>query len=229
MTPAMPPLRRHQLVYLCGAAWGQVLDRPWDAVAHDCLRHWAQRRLPLVVARQPADAQRAGPVALGLAAPLAWERRRIALQVPRDAIAWLDEFPRAADALRLLPARARAPVTGLLERLASLGVQARTYGGYGWQLFSGHRYLHTDSDLDLWFAVDGAAGADAVAQDLASATPARPRLDGELVFPDGAAVAWREWAAWRAGQARGLLVKRLHGPAMERDFAPCGAASVLAA
>jgi phosphoribosyl-dephospho-CoA transferase len=27
-------------------------------------------------------------------------------------------------------------------------------------------------------------------------------------------VAWREWSAWRAGRARRLLVKRLHGAAM---------------
>ena len=50
---------------------------------------------------------------------------------------------------------------------------------------------------------------------------ARPRLDGELVFDDGAAVAWREWIEWRAGRARAVLVKRLHGVALQRDAAWC--------
>jgi phosphoribosyl-dephospho-CoA transferase len=154
-------------------------------------------------------------VALGLPAPEAWARRRIALQVPRDTIASLDEFPRAAEALRLLPARARPPVRALLEGLASLGVQARVYGSHGWQLVSGQRYLHADSDLDLWLTVQDPLQADAAAHRLQSMSLARPRLDGELVFVDGAAVAWREWATWRAGRTRGLLVKRLGGATIE--------------
>lgn len=225
----MAPLRRHQLAYLSAAAWAELLERPWDAVAHDCLRQWAQRRLPLVVTRQPEGAGHHSPVALGLPAPLAWERRRIALQVPREAIAWLDEFPRAADVLRLLPVRARVELGALLERLAALRMQARTYGSYGWQRLSGHRYVRAESDLDLWFAVDGAEQADAVAQCLAATTQNRPRLDGELVFVDGAAVAWREWAAWRAGRTRHLLVKRLTGASLERSLAFVGAEEAVAA
>nr|WP_246294886.1 malonate decarboxylase holo-[acyl-carrier-protein] synthase [Schlegelella koreensis] len=44
--------------------------------------------------------------------------------------------------------------------------------------------------------------------------PALPRLDGELVFDDGHAVAWREWAAWRAGQSRQMLVKTTVGASL---------------
>src|SRR5256885_11862100 len=39
----------------------------------------------------------------------------------------------------------------------------------------------------------------------------------ELVFPGGWAVAWREWAAWRAGGVRSVLVKGLHGGALRED------------
>jgi phosphoribosyl-dephospho-CoA transferase len=277
----MPPLRRHQLAHLSAAGWSEVLSRRWDATARECLHHWAQRRLPLVVtrgmdhprsafgglagrarpgtvwplarheqsagtvrvrARPPQGGDTGGPakpdprcllgcvgscdgdiVALGLPAPQAWARRRIALQVPCDTIAWLDEFPRAADVLRLLPAHARRPVHELLEGLASLGVQARVYGSHGWQLISGQRYLHADSDLDLWLTVQDPLQADAAAHRLQSMSLARPRLDGELVFVDGAAVAWREWATWRAGRTRGLLVKRLSGATIEHRLAMPGA------
>jgi len=224
----MTPLRRHQLAYLSAAAWTEVLGRPWDALAHDCLRHWSERRLPLVVTRQPEGARPGGPVALGLPAPLAWERRRIALQVPREAIAWLDEFPRAAELLRLLPTRARAVTSELIDRLASLAVRPRTYGSYGWQQLTGHRYVGPESDLDLWMAVEDAAQADAVTSCLLSTALQRPRLDGELVFLDGGAVAWREWAAWRAGRTRHLLVKRLSGPTLTQSLEPAGAHEAVA-
>jgi len=215
----MPPLRRHQLAHLSAAGWSEVLSRRWDATARECLHRWAQRRLPLVVTQQQPAMSDGDTVALGLPAPQAWERRRIALQVPRSTIAWLDEFPRATDALRLLPARARPPVRASLESVASLGVQARVYGSHGWQLISGERYLHADSDLDLWMTVEDPLQADAVAHRLQSMSLARPRIDGELVFVDGTAVAWREWATWRAGRARGLLVKRLSGATIEHRLA----------
>jgi phosphoribosyl-dephospho-CoA transferase len=48
------------------------------------------------------------------------------------------------------------------------------------------------------------------------------RLDGELVFPDGAAVAWREWHACRGGRTRRLLVKRLDGATLAEAQPPIG-------
>jgi phosphoribosyl-dephospho-CoA transferase len=40
----------------------------------------------------------------------------------------------------------------------------------------------------------------------------RPRLDGELVFLDGNAYAWREWQAWRSGHQECILSKGIDGP-----------------
>jgi hypothetical protein len=55
---------------------------------------------------------------------------------------------------------------------------------------------------------------------LEAAPAGLPRLDGELLWPDGAAVAWREWAAWRAGQVGALLVRRIDGVNLVEDW-PC--------
>jgi phosphoribosyl-dephospho-CoA transferase len=214
----MPPLHRHQLAHLRAAGWAEVLERPWDATSRDCLRHWALQRLPLVVTRQHAEPHIAATtVALGLPSPSAWERRRIALQVPHDAIAWFDEFPAAGAALRLFRGDARVRLQSLFDGLAALGTMARVYGSHGWQLLSGLDYLHERSDLDLWISVAGPDQADAAAACLQAFDTARQPVDGELVFIDGAAVAWREWFAWRSGRARALLVKRLHGATLERN------------
>lgn len=224
----MTSLRRHQLARLSDAGWSAVLARPWDAQARACLTHWATHRLPLVVTRQPADAIAAGPIALGLPAPAHWDRRRLALQVPRAHVLCFDEFPRITEVLGLLPRSARSALRGLHAALTGCRATARVFGSHGWQQLSDLDHLRPGSDLDLWVAVDDAAHADAVSLHLRSFAAARPRLDGEIVFGDGAAVAWREWIEWRAGRTRAVMVRRLTGVALLRDAAWCERADLTA-
>lgn len=208
----MVPLRRHQLARLTDGGWAEVLRRPWDAQARGCLVHWATHDLPLVVTRQPAEVGAAGAVALGLPAPAQWNRRRLALHVPQAAVRRLHEFPRLANM--------QPPAAALAGGCAT----ARVFGSHGWQAITGLTHVRPGSDLDLWIAVDGMAHADAVAQALHACGATHPRLDGEIVFGDGAAVAWREWIEWRAGRVRAVLVKRLEGVALMRDAAWCAPA-----
>lgn len=217
----MPPLRRHQLVHLSADGWRQVLDQDWDEEARACLGHWAAQGLPLVVTKQAAaaapDRPQSRPIALGLPAPVAWNRRRLMLLVPPAAIAWFGEFPPLGKLLPSLPIAARRPLQNLNAALGLHGLSANVYGSAGWQALTGLRYLHAASDLDLWIGVETAEVADHAVKALQDHAPATPRLDGELMFPDGSAVAWREWAMWRAGQCTALLVKRLRNSSIERQ------------
>jgi phosphoribosyl-dephospho-CoA transferase len=203
----MASLRRHQLAWLCPAGWEQVLAVPREEPVAAALRDWAARRLPLVVAQQHGTAP--GRVALGWPAPLAAGRCRVALDLPLGAVAWFDEFPQAPAAVPSLPRGARSAVQALLAELREVDARPRVYGSFGWQLLSGLPYVHDASDLDWWIGVQGLAHADAVAGVLEGWRAPAPRIDGELMFPDGAAVSWREYASWRAGRTRGLLVKRI--------------------
>ncbi len=207
----MTPLHRHQLAQLTDAGWQRVLAGTWDAQARDCLAHWAQQRLPLVVTRQRP--QHGQAVSLGLPAPGRWARRRIALAVPRGDIAQLGDFPLAARLAPLLAAPQRRPWRALCGGLSACGVAARVYGSHGWQLLSGLDHVRAGSDIDLRIVVDGPAQADAVAVLLQSWSDGL-RLDGELVFAGDHAVAWREWLAWRAQRTPSLLVKRIDGVAL---------------
>ena len=209
----MAALRRQQLIRLSGPGWARVLDAPWDATARSCLGVWAARGLPLVVTRQPPVAGER--VATGLPAPARYGRRRLALAVEPDDVSRFDEFPPAAAATRLLPRAVAAPWRALLATLAAADCAPRLYGGFGWQVLTRMAYVHAGSDVDLLLPVVSAAQADAVARALASAAWDGPRLDGELQFPDGGAIAWREWHAHRQGGAAQVLVKRLHGVALE--------------
>lgn len=205
----MVPLHRHQIAWLSADGWRRVLGGSWEGDARECVEHWAERRLPLVVTRQP-DFLSEGHLALGLSSPARWSRRPLLLQVPRSDVAYFDEFPLLGRIAPQLPGAARASAITLAESLAREGIAARAYGSFGWQAMTGLAYTRAGSDLDLWMNVSGTDEADAAVRCLAQWSSS-VRLDGELVFAGETAVAWREWQAWREGRTRGLLVKRLHG------------------
>jgi phosphoribosyl-dephospho-CoA transferase len=227
MAAALKPLRRHQLVWLDEFAWYRVLtaslpadgaDRALPILRGDCLAHWAQHRLPLVVTRQPDEVHTASPdaaLALGLAAPARWGHQAIGLRVGRQGVARQGEFPAAADLLGSLPAAARPGWARLCEQLARLGAQARVYGSYGWQHLTGLDHVHAGSDVDLAIEVSDAAQADQVCARLQAADTEALRLDGELAFGNGASVAWREWRRFRAGLTQQILVKRIAQTTLE--------------
>jgi len=224
----MTPLHRHQIAWLSETGWHAVQQHDRDATARDCLAHWAARRLPLVVTRQDRPAGD-GTIALGLPAPGRWARRRLAISVPRSDVLYFDEFPRADGLLRVLPASARPAWRTLCAGLRTVNANARVYGSHGWQLLSGLDHVRAGSDIDLWLSVSDEAQADAAAACLQSfpdaVSDAMPRLDGELMFDDGAAVAWREWLSWRAGRVKALLVKTLASSAVVRSRAWHGTAA----
>jgi len=222
----MDAFTRHRLVWLHADAWARLRALPWQGAAHDCIGLWADCGHPLVVVRQDA-ALNAGRLALGLPAPRRWGRLRLQLQVERAEVRQTGHFPLAAEIAPLLTPATRGPWSHLLADLGAAGVEVRAYGSHGWQCLTGEPCLHAGSDLDLLASVGSAAVADQACTRLQQAGIESPRLDGELIFPNHAAVAWREWAAWRSGEgAHGVLVKRLGGVALEhgegwlRDLTP---------
>jgi phosphoribosyl-dephospho-CoA transferase len=206
-------LARHRLVWLSDAGWQTLLPQAPDAPSRQCLAHWAREHLPLVVTRQPpGDAA----LAVGLAMPARWGRRKLGLRVAPEHLLYCGGFPAAADIATMLPLAARTPWRLLCAELARLGVSPRVHGSHGWQKITGLPYLRPGSDIDLHIAVDGDSLADRVVTLLQLGTGvAGRRIDGELLFPDGAAIAWREWLQLREGRVREVLVKRLDGVALE--------------
>ena len=221
----MTALRRTRLIRLSDSGWRDVLSRTWDGVARECLAHWAAHQLPLVVTRQTPHLDD-DAIALGLPAPLQWDRLRIALGVPASSLLAPCNFPAAAEIVTQLPLAARPGWTALCDRLAGAGVAAQVYGSHGWQRLTGLRYLHPDSDLDVRLEVDDDDAADTIAALLESTRIAQPRIDGEFAFADGRDIAWREWRAWRSGHADRILVKRFNDVALEVATAAPAAAAI---
>jgi len=212
------PLRRHQLAYLTRPGWLDALRSPMEPDVAGQLQRWAERDLPLVVTKQ-VQGGACDTIALGWPAPRICAGQRVALRVAAAGIGRFDEFPPALDVVDLLPTRTRSCIESLLRALVALGTVPRVYGSYGWQLLSGLAYVHERSDLDLWLGVRDLAQADGAVTRLQAGELGPIRVDGELVGPDGAAVAWREYGAWRAGRSPGLLLKRLDSAAVEHQVA----------
>lgn len=202
----MRNLARNQLVWLDQRAWAQIEDRAWDVEAQTILAHWRSQRLPLVVCRQRAETP-ADQVCLGLPAPQQWSRRRLALTVDWSAISDCGVFPAL---LQVVQANQWGQGTLELSRALALhGVPTQVYGSHGWQSLTGLPYLHAASDLDLSLNVSDFEAASQVAQ-LLQASQLPMRLDGEIVFSGGQAIAWRELQKLLAGQTAQVMVKDLH-------------------
>lgn len=195
---------RHALVRLDASTWQTIAERNWDDEARACIAHWAQQDLPLVVTRQRAELSQ-NQVALGLPAPLQWSRRKIALDASRDALAAGGSWP---DLAEIADALASTHLPALDIALQKIATNAVVYGGYGWQHLTRLTYVHGASDLDLLIHVRDDAHADEVLAVLES-SDSIIRLDGELIWPTGEGIAWREWLAMRAGRSSQALYKRI--------------------
>jgi phosphoribosyl-dephospho-CoA transferase len=197
-------MRRHDLVYLhpsaafatpCAAAG----DPHWQA-AHD----WIAACRPLVAARQPAG----GDLLLGLSLPLALQRKRLSINVAPSAVAEV----RPPIALDQCCPRLQVAQADVLRRLdagaSACGVRLGVFGSLAWESVSGESYRHAESDIDLICDIATLGQFDALLLLLQRAAAELPcRLDGELRFPGGDAVAWQEIAKQRRDASAQVLVK----------------------
>lgn len=214
---ALPP--RNHLVWIDAEGWREIERADWDAQARDLLAHWRLDGLPLVVTvdRPQASEQPTGlpperpQLSLGLPAPMRWQRRRLALRVAARHVRATGRFPMLGPVSGSIGDDALRVAAQALDReLAGVGARARVYGSHGWQVITGLACTAAASDLDLQIEVDDVAQALAAWPRLASARLPL-RLDGEFAFPDGQAVAWREFGRACEGRVDHVLVKRRGG------------------
>jgi phosphoribosyl-dephospho-CoA transferase len=198
---------RHDLVWLTPEGWRAAAERagPRERAA---IEHWANNDWPATVRRHDAGSS-AGSVALGVSLPPDpgnGTKPKIALHALHQHVARRSPPMALADALPAAPAAWR---DRLRELDAATGPGClRVYGSLALQAITGRPYLSRASDIDLLFRPAGAAQLGAVVELLVSHAVYLP-LDGEVVFPCGDAVAWKEWRG-TSGAAR-VLVKSIDG------------------
>jgi phosphoribosyl-dephospho-CoA transferase len=196
---------RHMLVWLEEDGWRAVqgLARQEHKPA---LKLWEGQDWPAVVRRMDIDA-RDDEVCLGLPLPPdenSGEKVRVSIR------AHVGHISRAAPAVDLRAAlRSSGPWR---ERLAALerdaaGMGLRVYGSLAMQALTGLLYVSQNSDVDVLFHPTSRKQLDD-GMEVLSRHAAQLPLDGEIVFPGGQAVSWKEWRMAIAHPAK-VIVKEL--------------------
>jgi phosphoribosyl-dephospho-CoA transferase len=193
---------RHDLLWLNPQGWDEALAQLSNEMRSPVAR-WQRANWP-VVARRRDGGLPAGFVCTGIPLPPDREtgvKPRVALRIAASGI---DRRTAPLALARALPA---APLAwrGHLAPLAEAGM--RVFGSLAMQAFTGLPYLTDSSDIDVLFTP---ADRNHFEEGLSLLTEASAHvpLDGEVVFPGGAAVAWKEWRdACQAG--RKVLVKTI--------------------
>lgn len=194
-------LARHSLVWLTPAGWDRALAgmaQPDRAMAIP----WRDHDWPGVVRRSESPVK-AGTVPLGLPLPPA-------LPLPRGQASGPPKGPRlgcvtALEDIRTVrgavPLEAtlddalpswRPSLRALIDALLAEGIVLRVYGSLAFQHLTGRQYLRPASDIDVLLHPSSAAQLLA-GVDVLERFAGRLPLDGEIAFPDGRAVAWKEW------------------------------------
>jgi phosphoribosyl-dephospho-CoA transferase len=90
-------------------------------------------------------------------------------------------------------------------------IQFYVYGSAALQALTGMEYVTASSDIDLLFEPATQAELDDGLMLLGAYALSLP-LDGEVIFPGGAAVAWKEWmaATGAPGNPRVLVKENQH-------------------
>lgn len=213
-------LQRHDLVGLTANAWQTIIDEQSPTIK-TILQQWQQANWPWVVRRDEANEndQRVG---IGLVLPSAFRtseggKVRVSTLVDATAILYHSK-PRSLSQLlaqrpESVPDRWQTQLNALLSDAKQMQLDLHCFGSFAYQLSTGYGYLHAKSDIDLLFYAHSKNNLLQACELLTHHAEMLP-LDGEVIFPGGFGVAWKEWlpevklAQDHGGQR--VLVKQRH-------------------
>ncbi|KRB84004.1 malonate decarboxylase holo-[acyl-carrier-protein] synthase [Noviherbaspirillum sp. Root189] len=208
----MHMLGRHSLAWLAEEGWREAIQAATPE-CRDAIRSWQRTNWPATVRRQDAGA-RMDDCSLGIALPpdvVSGVKKRIGLRVSKRHLLQTSAPLALSTAIpKALPVWKEA-LTVLDQKASAAGMVLRVYGSLALQAMTEMDYLKPASDIDLFLAPVSREQLSAGLDLLQEASVTLP-LDGEIAFPGGQGVAWKEWhAAMTAQRGTRVLVKHLHG------------------
>ena len=190
---------RHDLVWLTSRGWQRVRSGAPQA-ALSALDRWRDGGWPAVVRRTEAG-MLPGEVAIGFPLPPRPEdggKLKCGCAVEMSDIGRRTRALPLVGALDAVPAQWREGLEALERQAADAGVSLSVYGSVALAALTGQYYLTPLSDIDVLLQPQTRRQL-MIGLDLLSWHAGILPLDGEVVFPDGRAVAWKELRAAFAG------------------------------
>jgi phosphoribosyl-dephospho-CoA transferase len=206
------PWRRHDLLHVAPDVWAAALASRPPFADLPLLAEWADRGWPVIVRRRgETDDRHLVPV--GVPLPPAAGKRRVALLIPPDGILQRSLPPSLHATAKVADPGWRSTIDALVAVGARSGVEPASYGSLLWQHLTGLAYLSPHSDLDVIWPIPTNFDVNSLVRSIAEIQHDAPlRIDGEIIFPDGSAVNWRElWNAHQAPDRATVLAKTMEG------------------
>lgn len=171
--------QRHDLVWLSA-----------DGDYPQLLASWVAQGYPCVIPRQDLVLTGLLKVARSLPLDKSPSGRFAFLISPK----WVINHQRALPIEYLSHLFAVNELSIVFEMLHNLNISARFYGSCAWQVLCKQIYIHESSDVDILLSVESEQQLVKLPELLQFFEKIiNRRIDGEIVFPDNSAVAWREW------------------------------------
>jgi phosphoribosyl-dephospho-CoA transferase len=131
---------------------------------------------------------------VGIPLPPSAGKQRISLLVPEEAVLARSPPPSLWDVEGIADGSWQPTIDALLALGTSHDVIPTAFGSLLWQCKIGLPYLSRRSDLDVLWPVKPHHEIDSMLASIVDIEKRSPmRIDGEIVFPDGSAVNWREF------------------------------------
>jgi phosphoribosyl-dephospho-CoA transferase len=202
--------RRHDLLHAAPDAWASVLAVCPPLADLPLLGEWADRGWPVIVRRR-GEADNRHLVPVGVPLPLAAGKRRVALLIPPEGVLQRSRPPLLDATASAADPNWRSTIDALVALGARSGVEPAAFGSLLWQHLTGLAYLTLHSDLDVLWPIPANFDVHSLICGIAQVQRDAPlRIDGEIIFPDGSAVNWRElWDAHQTADGATVLAKTM--------------------
>jgi phosphoribosyl-dephospho-CoA transferase len=186
--------QRHELLCVAPKSWAGLLASQPAAAAAPYVTHWADCGWPVIVRRWMDDDLLPHVAPVGIPLPPSAGKRRISLLVPEEAVLARSPPPSLWDVKGIADGSWQPTIDALLALGTRHDVIPTAFGSLLWQCKTGLPYLSRRSDLDVLWPVKPNHEIDSMLASIADIEKRAPmRIDGEIVFPDGSAVNWREF------------------------------------
>lgn len=186
----MNPHSRHDFVWLDERLPEMRMEG--DVSYMEIARAWFAADQPAVVGRRLSQTP-SGYVRLGIPLPPSRGKLRIAVEVPCESIRQSCQPPTLDAVIDTVPEQWQSPLRKLAMEALENELQFQVYGSVAWQYLTGENYVTAQSDIDLLWRADSLEEVSKGLEMLLRwESSSGLKADGELLFGDGYAIAWRE-------------------------------------